>query len=303
MHGLPFDQPGRFWKGNLHTHSTRSDGKLTPQEVVQAYRGRGYDFLAITDHFMERYGYPIVDTTGYCDASFTTLIGAELHGPALDHGERWHLLAVGLPLDFAWPGDDETGPAIAARAAAAGAFVAIAHPGWYTLSVEDALSITCAHAVEIFNHTAHHHNDRGDGWWMSDRLSVRGRRLSAIAVDDAHFSTRPDGFGGWVHVKASSLEPDALLAALKAGHFYASQGPELHDVRIEGDEIHVSCSPAAVIFASGKGSASRSLRGRDLTEATFPLEPFADSYVRITVVDEAGKRAWTNPIWLSGDEH
>src|SRR3954453_15121422 len=94
MKQLPFDKPGRFWKGNLHTHSTRSDGKLTPAEVVAAYRARGDDFLAIADHFMARFGYPIVDTTGYRDERFTTLIAAELHGPALSYGDIWHILAV-----------------------------------------------------------------------------------------------------------------------------------------------------------------------------------------------------------------
>lgn len=294
----PFDKPGRFWKGNLHTHSTRSDGKLTPAEVVAAYRARGYDFLAIADHFMERFGFPIVNTTDYRDDAFTTLIAAELHGPALSHGDIWHLLAVGLPLDFAKPAPGETGPEIARRAAAAGAFIAIAHPGWYTLTLEDALQIDSAHAVEIYNHTATHHNDRGDGWYLSDQLSILGKRLYAIAVDDAHFSTRPDAFGGWVQVKAESLEPEALLAALKAGLFYSSQGPELHEIAIEGDEIRVNCSPARAIFATGLGSASRHLRGEGLTCATFPLEPFTGSYVRITVVDDAGKRAWSNPVWL-----
>ena len=76
MQTLPFNKPGRFWKGNLHTHSTKSDGKLTPSEVMAAYRGHGYDFLALTDHFMERFGYPIVDTTGFRDETFTTIIGA-----------------------------------------------------------------------------------------------------------------------------------------------------------------------------------------------------------------------------------
>ena len=33
--------------------------------------------------------------------------------------------------------------------------------------------------------------------------------------------------GGWTMVKAERLDPDAILAALKAGHFYASTGPEL----------------------------------------------------------------------------
>jgi predicted metal-dependent phosphoesterase TrpH len=293
-----FRATGRFWKGNLHTHSTRSDGKLTPAEVISAYRARGYDFLALADHFMERFGFPIVDTTAYRSDDFTTLIAAELHGPALMHGDIWHILAVGLPLDFAPPAPGETGPETARRAAAAGAFIAIAHPGWYTLTLPDALQIEVAHAVEIYNHTATHHNDRGDGWYLSDQLSLIGKRLGAIAVDDAHFSTRPDAFGGWVHVKAETLDPDALLAALKAGRFYASQGPELRDVAIEGDEIRVACSPVRAIFATGAGSAARYLRGDGLTEASFPLEPFAGGYVRITVVDDAGKRAWTSPEWL-----
>src|SRR5229473_3164042 len=37
-------------KGNLHTHTTFSDGRLPADEVVARYRELGYDFLAITDH-------------------------------------------------------------------------------------------------------------------------------------------------------------------------------------------------------------------------------------------------------------
>jgi predicted metal-dependent phosphoesterase TrpH len=37
-------------KGCLHTHTTCSDGKLTPQEVANAYESKGYDFIAFTDH-------------------------------------------------------------------------------------------------------------------------------------------------------------------------------------------------------------------------------------------------------------
>ena len=40
MNQLPFRQPGRFFKGNLHTHSTRSDGALEPEAVVAAYRAK-----------------------------------------------------------------------------------------------------------------------------------------------------------------------------------------------------------------------------------------------------------------------
>ena len=62
MRNLPFRQPGRFFKGNLHTHSMRSDGALEPEAVIAAYREHGYDFLALTDHFLAPYDFPITDT-------------------------------------------------------------------------------------------------------------------------------------------------------------------------------------------------------------------------------------------------
>jgi histidinol phosphatase-like PHP family hydrolase len=40
----------------LPTHSTRSDGVLPPEEVCRRYRAGGYDFLALTDHFIGRFG-------------------------------------------------------------------------------------------------------------------------------------------------------------------------------------------------------------------------------------------------------
>jgi hypothetical protein len=99
----PFSTPGRFWRGNLHTHSTLSDGLLTPEQVVDAYKDAGYDFLQISDHFMECYKWPIADTRRWRSNNFTTLIGAELHAPSTSVGELWHILAAGLPLDFAPP--------------------------------------------------------------------------------------------------------------------------------------------------------------------------------------------------------
>lgn len=298
MNNLPFNKPGQFYKGNIHTHSTRSDGGLTPEEVVAAYRSRGYDFLALTDHFLEKYGFPIVDTTPFRDAQFTTLLGAELHGPIIESGDPWHIVAVGLPPDFAPPVPGEAGPAIAARAAAAGAFVGMAHPAWYSLSLDDALALTAAHAVEIYNTVCEMHSDRGESWHLADVLLGRGKRLLAYAADDAHFKGQPDAFAGWVQVRAERLDPDALLAALKSGHFYSSQGPELLDITIAGDEMQIACSPAAVVHLTGRGSARRALYGDALTEAIFPVAPFVGGACRVTIVDRDGKRAWSNPIWI-----
>jgi hypothetical protein len=302
MHSLPFDKPGRFYRGNLHMHSTRSDGLLAPEAAVASYRRAGYDFVTLTDHFLDRYDFPITDTSAWRDGEFTTLLGAELHGPRLINGERWHLLAVGLPPDFAPAAEDETGPAIAARAAEAGAFVGLAHPSWYNLAVEDALTVEAAHAVEIYNETCAADSDRGESWALCDALLARGRRLLAFASDDTHFRPeRPDTFGGWVQVKAERLEPAALLAALKAGQFYASQGPLIHDVRLDGDCLKVACSPARAIFVAGPRSLSARVHGAGLTAAGLSLERFREqkaAYCRVTVLDAAGRRAWTNPIWL-----
>ena len=300
-----FTAAGRFWRGNLHTHSNRSDGVLSPEEVCRRYRAEGYDFLALTDHFVGVYGYPIVDTVPFRSAEFTTILGAELHAGRMENGELWHILAVGLPADFAAPDvpdftplpGQESAADIAARAVAAGAFVAIAHPQWSGLTLADARQITAAHAVEIYNHGCAVGADRADGAAMADLLLADGRRLSLIATDDAHFS-EPDHFGGWTMVKAEENTPEALLAALKRGDFYSSQGPEIHDVRIEGDRVHVACSAAVTVIALGQGLSANAQQGQSMTKAEIALRWRGDSpWIRVVVIDAAGRRAWSNPIW------
>jgi hypothetical protein len=298
VNNLPFDKPGRFWRGNLHTHSTLSDGNLSPEAVCRLYREAGYHFLALTDHFMEMFNFPVADTRPYRSTEFTTLLGAELHAGTIEFGTRWHILAVGLPLDFAPPLPDETGPQIAGRALEAGAFVAAAHPYWYNLTEADVLSLGPVHAIEIFNGTSHDHNDRADSWYMLETLLERGYRYSACATDDAHFHPgRADALLGWTWAKCEELTPDALLEALKNGHYYSSTGPLLHDVHVEGDRLTVRCSPASRVFVTGSGYRARSIYGNGLTEAAFDLADFDSPYCRVIVRDARGGRAWSNPIW------
>ena len=82
----PFSLPGRFWRGNLHTHSTLSDGVLSPEAVVEAYKGAGYDFMMLSDHFIHHFKWPIADTRKFRSNSFTTIIGSEVHAPATSAG-------------------------------------------------------------------------------------------------------------------------------------------------------------------------------------------------------------------------
>ena len=49
---FPFGGEGVFLKGNLHTHTTVTDGPLDPEETIRRYKAAGYDFLSLTDHFI-----------------------------------------------------------------------------------------------------------------------------------------------------------------------------------------------------------------------------------------------------------
>lgn len=300
-----FTSSGKFFRGNLHTHSTQSDGILPPEEVCRRYQAEGYDFLAITDHFVGLFDYPITDTSNSRSEQFTTLLGAELHTGKTENGFLWHLVSVGLPSDFTPPhapdfaaySGTETAGAITKRAQDAGAFVAIAHPHWTGLTQADADAMSHADAVEVYNHGCYVDNDRGEGFVTLEYLLGKNHRLNMIATDDAHFST-PDHFGGWVMVKATENTPEALLKSLKAGEYYSSLGPEIHDIRVTADSIEVDCSAAATVLVQGNRPQGAKKHGESMTTATLPLTRLQDSpWLRVTVCDRAGKRAWSNPIW------
>ncbi len=102
-------------------------------------------------------------------------------------------------------------------------------------------------------------------------------------------------------VKAQENSPQALLAALKAGEYYSSTGPQIHDIRITKTSVEVDCTPVVSILVQGHGSSMTYLRGEARTTGHLSLERLTNSpWIRITVIDRAGKRAWSNPIWVDG---
>jgi hypothetical protein len=287
------DGDGLFFRGNLHCHSNRSDGLLEPEDVAAAYRGAGYDFICLSDHFEAEYGWQITDTRHLRDEGFTTIVGAELSSaPWTERNTYWvtdHAEAIG-------------------RARDVGAFVVMLHPGLNNLplAVADGLpALRAVQAVEVYNHNTAMAGspDRAHGAYMLDGLLEKGYRVLVNAGDDAHFGHPADRFGGWVEVHCERLDAEALLDALKAGRYYSTQGPALREVLVDGDHLYVQTSEAYAIALTGSGD--RWLSGTDRTsqsgvsisEADFDLSPFRGSYCRITVVDLAGRRAWSNPIW------
>ncbi|MFL5800772.1 MAG: CehA/McbA family metallohydrolase [Roseiflexaceae bacterium] len=298
---------GRFFRGNLHCHSNKSDGLLAPGDVAAAYRDAGYHFIVLSDHFEAEYGWWITDTRDLREEGFTTIIGAELSSAAWTERNVYWVVAAGLPVDFQAPAEDNHAEAIK-RAAECGAFVVMLHPGLNNLplAVADTLpALGAVHAVEIYNHNmaAGALPDRAHGAYMLDGLLEQGRKLLVNAGDDAHFGHPADRFGGWLEVYCERLDPQALLDALKAGYFYSTQGPALRELLVDGNQLRVATNDVYAITLTGSGDRwlsgvmHTSQDGKPLAEATFDLTPFQGSYCRVTVVDSAGRRAWSNPIW------
>src|ERR687894_1780015 len=145
---------GRFFRGNLHCHSNRSDGLRDPEEVVGAYRAAGYDFLCLSDHFEAEYGWRIIDTRPFRDENFTTILGAELSSAPWDGRDCYWVTAAGLPVDFEAPPPENRSEAIL-RAAKLGAFVVMLHPGLNNLPATAADRLAALHAADaggVYNH-------------------------------------------------------------------------------------------------------------------------------------------------------
>jgi hypothetical protein len=296
---------GRFCRGNFHCHSNRSDGLVDPEEVVGAYREAGYHFIWLSDHFEAEYGWHITDPRPLRDESFTTLVGAELR--PVEARDAYWVTVAGIPLDFEAPPADDHAGAIR-RAAEGGAFVIMLYSGLnkLPLAAADGLpALDTVHAVEIYNHNLGlaAHPDGANGAYMLDGLLEKDYRLLVNAGDDAHFGHPSDRFGGWVEVHCDRLDPKALLRSLKAGRYYSTQGSSFREPLMDGERLRVETSEAYAISLTGSGDRWQSGQertsedGEPITRADFDLAPFRGSYGRVTIVDLAGRRAWSNPIW------
>jgi multiple sugar transport system substrate-binding protein len=295
----PFSQPGRWFKGNLHTHSTVSDGLLTPDQVVDFYRGRGYHFLAFTEHRIFTEGKP------FTGGDFITLNGIEVDGLDPQAG-LYHLIGLGQsrPPTAVLEGGTSMQAAIDSLRSVGGQ-VFLAHPYWSGQMSKNLLTMEGCFGMEIWNGGCEVWDCKGFSTVHWDDLLAAGRRLWGVGADDCHWwEGRADAGLGWVWVKAETLTQDALLAALERGCFYASSGPEIHEVGIEGDQVRARCSPVTAIDFIGSGPLSRRViapAGETMTEAVHLLKPaysFRPSeYLRIACRDLEGNWAWSNPVF------
>ena len=137
---------------------------------------------------------------------------------------------------------------------------------------------------------------------MYTELLKNGKTPFCVAGDENKnlypFGARNcDSCGAYTVIKAYSLDYPSIANALKNGHFYTSEGPEIHDVWYRSDVLYVRCSPCdKIIFETAKGRIVRyaedgaPLVGEGLCCYVQPEH----IYVRIIVVDKYGKKAYTN---------
>ena len=133
-----------------------------------------------------------------------------------------------------------------------------------------------------------------------------GTRLHCVATDDNHDSYAPgdprcDSFGGWTMLMLEKLTYENVIAALKQGDFYASTGPELQELYIKDNTLHVKCSPVEKIYVVTEGRrclmelAPAGENG--LTQAAFPLRG-DEGYIRVDCRDAGGRHAYSNAYFL-----
>lgn len=296
----PFSSPGNWYRGNLHGHTTESDGAFTPAEYAAFYRGRGYDFAAVTDH------WKVTDMAAFSSPDFAFISGAEIDGHDPVSGMH-HVLGLGIRALPPRPAADTLqGTVDAIRALGGLAFVA--HPYWSGQSARDLMTAQGYTGIEVWNGTCAMRWGKGLASVQWDEMLEAGRPVMALATDDAHHrAEQGDDVGlGWVVVRSETLSAPAVLEALRDGRFYASTGPEILDVQVEydgtgsGPVAHVRCSPCRAIHFICEGPLGRTVNaapGETVTEVTLRLHRAA-RYLRVECVNAEGKTAWTNPFWL-----
>ena len=305
------DKEKAFQRGGLHTHTTRSDGVGSPEDVMKFAHEHGYDFLALTDH-------QIYNHTNYAPETGILLVPGTEHSNILvySHGFRcFHTVCVGPSLEdgngFAndeklpgtnFPTSEDYQPWLDEVHGKKNLTI-LCHPQWSNTSAKYFENQKGNFAMEIWNSgcALAEDCDADAAYW--DELLGQGKIIYGVATDDSHVFDHL--CKGWVMVKAEK-DLNAILAALEKGEFYSSCGPEIYDFYVDEDKVVLECSPVARarLHSDMHPNQVRVDENGNITRAEFTLNHWAGpyDYVRASIVDKDGKQAWTNPIFLDGRE-
>lgn len=296
------DSKALWLRGNLHCHTTQSDGKLDAARLCTAYSQQGYQYLAITDHDVftdaSQYSTPGFSLLNGLEISGYTTTGAHIHvnafwtgaAPAITAGERVQLSNY-----------RETSTLLQ-RLREQGCMLVLNHPHWSHIEYSDVVGMPYFHGVEIYNYATEWFENMGESTIFWERMLRCGAPLWGVAGDDNHngapFGTLYcDSFGGFTMVKALKNTAESIFEALKSGSFYCSSGPEIFNFFVEDSTVHISCSPVKRIWINGQSHQYQRMIGDGITEFTAKLKG-DEIYIRAECMDSSGRSAYSNPIFL-----
>ncbi len=277
----PFEKKGLWYKGNLHTHTTNSDGRLTPEEICKLYKEEGYDFLAITDH------HKITTVTDKPDNLLLI--------PSAEMSNKGHIVGLNMKEEF-----DETGMSdqeVINEIVKQDALAIRAHPYWGATTSSELVSLEGYLGIEIYNNVCHVSQGKGFSTVHFDEILQTGKQILGFASDDTHRENAL--FGGFIILKAEELTIKSIMEAIKLGCFYSSTGVLIDSLEIVGSTIYVSFSSALTVDFIGRGGRGKRVadENKEIKEAEYLIKG-TEQYLRIEITDKYNKKAWVNPIFL-----
>lgn len=284
------------YKASLHTHSTTSDGRFTPKQIVDIYRDNGYGFFVFTDH---RKSNRVSEIDG---GSMTLISGMEMH-PMGPRGLMWHFVAIGTPEDFHHP--ELSAQETIDAAVASGAYVTCAHPYWCGFTSAEVATLKNISAIEVYNSSTRYIG-REFNMQLWDELSDMGIVYPAVAVDDTH--NPRDLFRGWSVIAAPNQSREAFMNALHNGDFYSTQGPTFSRISLHDNLFEAEFSPCVSVIGLSNPSRGYLITVPDILgpktntpEITscsiyIKIQPDKPTWFRLQIMDKNGKYAWSNPI-------
>jgi hypothetical protein len=303
---------GDFYKGNLHTHTNLSDGKLTPRETIDIYKENGYCFLGISDHMVYGY-YP-----EYEDEHFLSIPASEIH--TFENGVAHHLLAVGDPATTKIP-EGKVDPALNQMEVqdlidhirGQHNLAIYCHPYWSRTRIEQIVSLKDIVGIEIYNHECEMEWKSGNAEVFYDHLCWHGRRVWCFGTDDTH-SKDYTLCGGYITVKTDDFSHRGILKAIKEGSFFASsarkgaQAPRILDFICEDGVAKLSSDPCRDVYFyfgcsmdpkvwsySYKATHAKPENPICYVEHEIPQDA---KYVKVSIQDFSGYNSWCQPLWL-----
>ena len=295
-----------WYIGNVHTHTTKSDGDADPEVVVEWYKNHDYDFLVLSDHNHRT----IID--GYSDA-LILIPGEEVSARILGGDIPIHLNGIGIsrvvePIDAG--GVVETLQANVDLITEAGGIASLNHPNAsWAYDHKDIVQIEGATLLEVYNGWPGSNSEGAPGKYSGeeiwDNVLSTGKIIYGIAVDDAHHysdftHTMANPGRGWIVVNAEQLTNESIIDSLIAGKFYFSTGIDIEDISMldEGIELVISQHRDYIYNTKFIGKDGEVLK--EVTGLQPKYEFNGDEeYVRASIKSSIGTRAWTQPTFLN----